>query len=336
MSASMMSFKHLTPRLRTLLIAANAPLLLIACGGDQIAVAPGGGGTGSTVDNGVFVAVGPITQLNPLTVNGVTFSTAATTLIVENGDDPGSGLQVGMIARVDGRTSTANASVQARSLIAGAELRGEANEIDLNTQTFKSVGVLVEIDPSTRFEGAANRLASISTNDYVQIHGYPSGDNRIRASLVIKRAASSEVKFTATVDAGSCGECRPGQRDFLAAGNVIRLAADANSSPPPEVGTLVKIVGERAGTNIIAAREVTAYNIAEPPADGSRIVIQGLITNSQSSQTFKVTGLPVETTNATQVLDSSRFGATIASGNLVEVEGTQQARVLKAAKIIRR
>jgi hypothetical protein len=322
--------KLLTPALLACLLGLNA------CGGDLVAVVPDGGGTGSTVDNGVFVAVGPITQLNPLTVNGVSFTTAATTYIVENGDDTGKGLQVGMIARVDARTSDSSTSVQARSVIVGAELRGEATDIDLSRQTFKSVGVLVEIDPFTRFEGAANGLASIAANDYVQIHGYPSGDDRVRASLVIKRVAADSVKFTATVDAGPCGQCRPGQRDFVAAGNLVRVNADATSSAPPAPGSLVKIVGERIGPTTIAAREFSAYNIAEPPSDGSRIVIQGLITASQSSQNFNVTGLPVETTASTQVIDASRFGATVAAGNLVEVEGTQRERVLKAARIVRR
>jgi hypothetical protein len=326
----------LPTRFRTLFAASSVSLFLASCGGDQLAVAPSGGGTGSTIDNGVFVAVGPITQLNPLTVNGVGFSTSATTYIVENGDDTGKGLQVGMVARVDGRTSDANASVQARTVIVGAELRGEATDVDLNRQTFRIVGVLVETDVFTQFDGAANGLASIAANDYVQIHGYPSGDNRIRASLVVRRAAANNVKFTATVDAGPCGQCRPGQRDFLAAGNLVRIDSDATSSTPPAAGTLVKVVGTRVDSNVIAAREVSSYNIAEPPADGSRITIQGLITSSQNAQNFSVTGLPVQTSNTTQVVDSLRFGPTVASGNLIEVEGTQREGVLKATRLVRR
>lgn len=318
-------------------LALASVLALSSCGGDQLAVAPGGGGTGSTIDNGIFVVVGPITKVSPLTVNGIEFSPAATTIIIENGDNVNGGLQVGMIARVDGRTSPTSPVVQARTVIVGAELRAPISEINLSTQTFKSQGVLIEVDQATQFDGVPNRLASLGSSDYVQVHGYPSGDNRIRATLIAKRATVNEVKFIATIDQGVCAPCRPGERDFLAAGNLIQVAASAAVSPQATIpGGLVKVVGERTANNVIVAREISPYAIAEPPLDGSRITIQGLVSSAQSGTEFKVTGLPIQTTSSTQVLDSLRFGSTLSAGNLLEVEGQQVDGVVKATRVVRR
>jgi hypothetical protein len=325
------------PRARASALGLICALFLASCGGDQLAVAPGGGGTGSTIDNGIFVVVGPITKVSPLTVNGIEFSPVASTIIIENGDNVNGGLHVGMVARIDGRTSPNSSVVQARTVIVGAELRAPISEINLSTQTFKSQGVLIEVDASTQFDGVANRLASLSASDYVQVHGYPSGDNRILATLIAKRAVASEVKFIATIDQGVCTQCRPGERDFLAAGNVIQVAASAAVSPLATLpGGLVKIVGERTANNVIVAREVSPYTIAEPPLDGSRITIQGLVSSAQSGSDFKVTGLPIQTTANTQVIDSLRFGATLSAGNLLEVEGQQIGGVVKATRVVRR
>lgn len=323
--------------IRSAIIGLLGTMLLASCGGDQIAVAPGGGGTGSTFDNGVFVVVGPITKVSPLTVNGIEFSPVGTTVIIESGDSVTGGLQVGMIARVDGRTSPTSSVVQARSVVVGAELRAPISEISLSTQTFRSQGVLVEVDHSTQFEGVSNGLASLASSDYVQVHGYPSGDNRVRATLVTKRTVASEVKFVATIDRGTCTQCRPGERDFLAAGNVIQVPPSVAVAPQTFASNdFVKIIGERVANDVIVAREISPYSIAEPPIDGSRITIQGLVSSATSGSDFKITGLPVQTSASTVLIDPIRFGATLAAGNLLEVEGQQREGVVKATRIVRR
>jgi Domain of unknown function (DUF5666) len=188
-----------TSRLRkytSLLVA----ILLAGCGG-ELAV-PDEGGTGSVPpDDSVFVAIGPVTNVNPLTVNNVTFNTAAAVISIEAGDDDGKGLQVGMVARVNGRTGSKGANPQAFSVSTGAELRGPIAAVDSKTQTFLSVGVVVETNASTQFEGFSNNFNSMGAGDYVQVHGYPSGDGRIRATLIKKRTPNMLVKVTANVGA---------------------------------------------------------------------------------------------------------------------------------------
>jgi hypothetical protein len=69
----------------------------------------------------------------------------------------------------------------------------------------------------------------------------------------------------------------------------------------------VKIIGERVANDVIVAREISPYSIAEPPIDGSRFTIQGRASSATSGSDFKITGLPVQTSASTVLIDPIRF-----------------------------
>jgi Domain of unknown function (DUF5666) len=334
-----MTFIKPYSRYKTAIAASLCAMFLNGCGGDLVAVAPGGGGTGSVPpDDRVFVAVGPVASVNPLTVNGITFNSAATTITIEAGDDDGKGLQVGMVARVNARTADNGAAIQALAVSTGSELRGPIININAKTMTFESLGVLVELDSATQFDGFANGIESMGANDFVQVHGFPSGDNRIRATLVKKRTASAIVKLTANVGSEACRQCQPGSDDFPLAGFVVQpqagvRAPDATTGP----GSLVKVSGELSTTpGILVAREVDIYRVAAAPEDGSRMTIRGIFSGELRDEKFTVSGLPIRVTATTVIVDPSKFGNPLSAGNLLEIAGDVSKGEVNALEVLRK
>jgi predicted aconitase with swiveling domain len=316
--------------------AAVLATALASCGGEL--VAPGEGGSGSVPPDRIFVSIGPVTNLTPLTVNGFPFDTAGTAIIIEDGDDDGKGLQLGMIARISARSSTTGSSVQVLAVNTGAELRGPVMAVDLKTQTFTSLGVVIEVDPATLFEGFAKKLDSLAAGDYVQVHGYPSGDDRIRATLVRKRSVSPVVKLTANVSRGACSQCQPTSDDFPLAGFAVKPQAGVRGPGTSiDPGKLVKVTGELSETpGVLIARAVDDYRVAAAPVDGSRVVIQGLFAGTPGGVEFTLSSLPVRVSPSTQVNDPSKFGVTLTPGNLLEVVGDIENGELKAIEVQRK
>jgi Domain of unknown function (DUF5666) len=313
--------------------AALLATVLASCGGEL--VAPGEGGSGSVPPDRIFVSIGPVTNLTPLTINGFPFDTAGTAIIIEDGDDDGKGLQLGMIARISARSSTTGSSVQVLAVNTGAELRGPVTAIDLKTQTFASLGLIIEIDPATLFEGFVNKLDSLATGDYVQVHGYPSGDDRVRATLVKRRSASPLVKLTANVSQGPCSQCQPKSDDFPLAGFAVKPQAGIRGPGTAiEPGKLVKVTGELSeAPGVLIARAVDDYRVAAAPVDGSRVVIQGLFAGTPGGVEFTLSSLPVRVSPSTQVINPSKFGVTLTPGNLLEVIGDIENGELKAIEV---
>jgi Domain of unknown function (DUF5666) len=313
-----------------------ATILLSSCGGEL--VAPGEGGSGSIPpDDRIFVAIGPVTNVNPLTVNNVSFNTAAAIFSIEAGDDDGKGLQVGMVVRVNGRTGTNGANPQALSVSTGAEVRGPIAAIDAKTLTFSSVGVIVETDSTTQFEGFSSNFSSMGEGDYVQVHGYPSGDDRIRATLIKKRPTNMQVKVTANVGRGNCTLCQPNSDDFQFAGLAVQLQPGVRAPSANDPGKLVKVTGELSTTpGILIAREIEDYRVAATPSDGSRLKVQGIFAGSSGSPTFTVSGLPVRVTASTQIFDPSKFGNALTPGNLLEIAGDFDKGEITAIEVQRK
>jgi hypothetical protein len=311
------------------------------CGGDLGAVAPGGGGTGSvppTTTSTSFVAIGAASKTSPLEVNGITVATNNATVEFETNDDDSQGLQPGMIVRVVGTRGNDPAQGTASEIRSGAELRGAVDTIDRPTLTFSSLGIAVDIVSTTRYIGFGDGIASIAKGDSVQVHGYPTGDNRIRATLIKKRASTTLIKVTGTLTATApCTTCATPSGGGLQIGTLV-VRPSSTSSPGgsvPPVGTLVKATGSLDANGVLNADSIVPYEGA-PRANGTGVVIQGVLANvSKAADEFVVSGYTIRIDANTQVIDNLRFGATLAPGNLLDIVGEQRGNVIAASKIVR-
>jgi Domain of unknown function (DUF5666) len=327
---------------RSVAYALCCSLLLSSCGGDL--VAPGEGGSGSAAPDTPLVALGPIGKTAPLTVNGVSFATtAATETTIDALDDDGRGLQPGMMVRIESRRTAAPGEARATQITSGSEVRGRVESISLPTATFVSNGIAIDVTSTTRYEGLANGLASLQVADTVQVHGYPTGNNRVLATLVRKRAATTELKLTGNVSgltqATECGDCKSTGQDFSIGGITIRPTRGTvvTDGSPIENGTLVRVSGFFDTTpNVFIATDIRRYEGA-PPENGVGVALQGVFAATSKSFTeFSISGLPVRVDETTRIIDNTKFGATLAPGNVLEVEGAQEAGVVKATRVTRR
>lgn len=323
-------------------VAVCLAALLSGCGG-ELGV-PDEGGSGSAPPDTPLVALGPVGKTAPFTVNGVSFATtAATETTIDALDDDGRGLQPGMMVRIESRRTAAPGEARATKITSGSEVRGQIESISVPTATFVSNGIAIDVSASTRYEGFANGLASLQVTDYVQVHGYPTGNNRVFATLVRKRAATTELKLTGNVSglaqSTECGDCKSTGQSFAIGNVTIRPAngtvvADGSSI---ENGTLLRITGYFDTTpNVFIATELRRYEGAAPE-NGVGVALQGVFaSNAKSFTEFSISGLPVRVDATTRIIDNTKFGATLAPGNVLEIEGAQEAGVVKATRVTRR
>jgi hypothetical protein len=328
--------KLLKNLLRFVLVASS--ISLAACGGDG--VVPDGGGTGSVpptfASNTTFIAIGSASKTAPLEVNGIDFAPTSVPVVFETNDDDGRGLQPGMIVRVEATRSGATNAATATKISSGAELRGTVDSISRPTLTFAVFGVAVDIVSTTRYEGYEDGIASILVGDSVQVHGYPTGDNRIRATLVKKRADNAIAKVTGTVTLTACTSCVVANNEFQIGGLRVRPSATSAPSAAVKDGALLKATGTLDSSGVLIADTIARYE-GSTPANGIGVAIQGVLASVNKEATeFAISGAKVRVDARTQIIDNTRFGATLAPGNLLEVEGTQSGEVVTATKIVRR
>jgi Domain of unknown function (DUF5666) len=328
-------------RLRSLLLTAILGILS-SCGGEG--GVPEGGGTGSIPPDTPVVAIGPLTKTSPPTVNGLTLNTTSATITtIEALDDDGSGLQVGMMVRVEGQRTAAPGQARVTRITSGAELRGVVQTVDRATQVFTSNGVAIDVNSATRFDGFAEGLASMQATDVVQVHGYPSGSNRILATLVRKRAPTTELKLTGNVsgldEATFCSDCKAISQDFRVGNLVIRPARGTVATDSLDItnGALVKVEGFfDAASGVFIATGIKRYE-GPPPQEGDSVALQGVYaTAGKDFKDFTISGVPVRVNETTKIIDTTRFGATLAPGNVLDVEGLQEGGGVTATKVIRR
>jgi hypothetical protein len=303
---------------------------LVGCAGD-----PDSGGTGSippTFSASSFVAIGSASKTAPLEVNGISFAPNSPSVIFETNDDDGRGLRPGMVVRVEATRSSTTGQAAANRVTSGAELRGTIENINRPTLTFSALGIAVDVVATTLYEGFDDGIASIRAGDSVQVHGYPDGNNRIRATLVKKRDSAQIAKVTGMVTqtAGTVSE-------FQIGGLTIRpLATGTAPSPAIPTGALVKASGVLDSNGVLIADSIVRYEGATP-ANGAGVIIQGVLaTVSRDATEFAISGATVRVDSKTQIVDNLRFGATLAPGNLLDVEGTQSGNVVTATRIVRR
>jgi hypothetical protein len=322
------------------------PLLLLAvvgalasCGGEG--GVPEGGGTGSVpptfASNTTFVAIGPASKTAPLEVNGISFVTSSSSATFETNDDDGRGLQPGMIVRVEATRSSATNAATATRVTSGAELRGTIESINRPTLTFSALGIAVDVVSTTLYDGFDDGIASIRAGDSVQVHGYPTGDNRIRATIVKKRDSAQIAKVTGTVTQAACTTCASASGEFQIGSLTVRPSA-ANAAPLTSIstGALVKATGTLDSRGVLIADSVVRYE-GPMPASGVGVAIQGVLaTVNKEATEFAISGATIRVDSNTQIVDNFRFGATLAPGNLLDVEGTQSGDIVTATKIVRR
>jgi hypothetical protein len=314
-------------------LLAIVAVALAACGGGG-----GGGGAGLPIagevtTGGSGVTVGPVIGFGSIIVNGVEFDDSTAVRSIEDGDDDGTGIKLGMVTRVEGSINTNRITGKANRVEMGAEVRGPVQSIDKTARTLVAMGASVNITAATLLDGVATDLSNLNAGDTVQVHGPVDANGVVTASRLQKRTTNLTTIFKTVgkVNAGATAT-----QLTLNSGLVVTLSAATSVrdlSLPVAAGTLVRVKSSAAPvSNTIAATQLRPL-VSAPQAGATEAKIEGYITdNSGGAATFKVAGLAVSVSSSTQYLPAGSQ-ADLTNGKLVEIEGTIANGVIQVTKV---
>ncbi len=319
---------------RTLFVAITASVFLAACGGDQFAVAPGGGGTGGVVEDKPVVAVGPVTSVSPLLVNNLGFTLSATTR-VEIRDSKSSQLRPGMMVRVEAASRLASGDRNVVSISAAPEFIGAVDAVSASTQSFTLLGSTIEWDANTILDPTLRAASDLVAGEAVQVYGYPSGNNRLRATLIERHASTTQQRISGVVQAQGCNTCAASAGDFFVGSLRIRPSGSfaAVSSFLPQPGDLVQITGQfQRDPDRFEADAIQPYALSAAASEGSSMTVQGLLSTRSADTSLLISGLSLEFGDQIKA-DQTRFGILIVPGNLLKAQGTVRSKRLNAESV---
>ena len=301
---------------RSLLLILAALSWLVSCGGAD------SGGTG-----GGAVAVGPISGLGSIIVNGVRFDDRTAAIQ----DDEGavrtrSDLQLGVFTEVEATGLTGSGGNQratATHVRIRSEIIGPIDSVDPSTSILTVLGQTVLITPATAFDpGLTGGLAGLQTGAVVEVYGrFDAVRGRYAATRIEPRSNASFYKLrglVASVDAAT--------KTLTIGAQTISYAGLAVSDLPNiAVGNLVRATLMPASSAGIWNATALAVGIVRLP-DSEDAQIEGRISSWTSSHQFSVDGIDVDASRAS-FPDGE---AAVLLGARVEVEGSSSLGVLHA------
>lgn len=309
---------HLPPGItrRQTLLALLGAAGLSACGGGGDVAGVGAGGTGS-------FAVGPITGIGSIIVNGVRYDDSSASISSDDSPFRREDLRLGMVVAVQG-TPAVNGQSTATRIVLGGELVGPITS--KGTDTLEVLGQTVNILPGTVF-ATSGGLGALNTNDVVEVHGIANpATNSLDATYVERKSSVSEYRIQGRVAAHDAVA-----RTF----SIGSLQLDYSTTPAdrvrvtPAAGTLVRV---RLGTT--ATGGVYPVNRIRKPEDSfsgfsGEVEFKGTITAFTSSASFSVNDLPVDASGA--AFPEGTGG--IVAGAFVEIKGALVNGVVVATRV---
>lgn len=328
-----MKFKHIAIPTGLWLAA----LTLAACGGGtKLAGDIGTGGTGAAPPT--TVAVGPINGLGSIVVTGVRYDLSKAQVVVPDGDDSGTGLKLGMVVRLEGSVNADGVTGAANRVDMSADVRGPVTAVTVSSSAaqFNAMGVAVQANAGTVFDGVKSDLSDLQVGDNVQAHGLLNNAGVLVATRVQKRSPCSGTacvyKTIGLVQSSSSTQLQLGN------GLVVTLNAatqyDGVSAPPP-VNAIVRITTTAPPAGLqVTALKVSAASAGASSVSGTALKegeVEGFVSNLLNGN-FTVSGTAVALTASTQ-FNSPNTAASLANGQRVEVDGTWSGNVLQATKV---
>lgn len=305
-----------------LALAAFIVSLIGACGGGS---GVGVGGTGS-------FAVGPISGLASVIVNGIDFDDSAARVEDEDGNTASrTVLRLGMTAEVDsgpvGGTSSAPTAV-ASSIRYASVLAGPVASVDVARAALVVFGQPVVATPTTVFDARLGAgLASVAVGSGVRIYG--SFDVAANG-FVATRIEPAPASLLAPVVRALVRDLDMAARTFTIGAASFSYAGLSAADVPANLanGVFQRV---RASPFPVAGRwAVLAFGAAEravPDAEAARL--RGAVTAFTSSALFSIDGRPVDASGAT-FPDGT---AGLALGARVEAQGAVVAGLLRATQV---
>ena len=283
-----------------------------AAGDDGSGVGSGGTGISATA----AVGIGSVDGLGSVIVNGIRYNTDAAQFFVQDAPE----LLLGMSVKVSGTVNSDLKTGTTTRVESAADIRGPISTVDLTGGTFTLLGTTVSTDPETVWADSGG-LSSIAAGSTVQVWGLPAAPGMLRATRVAQVAPSAAPVLTGTVQ-----NLDMASRVFSLGQLQVRYAA----TTPLAEGIVVRVrAGLWDGTSVLNAATVENWYTV-PQSAGTRIDLDGLITDYSGLAAFRVLGTAVD---ATGVQITGGQSANIGNGVKVEVAGLLVNGVVRATKL---
>lgn len=297
-----------------------------------LAQLPGCGGSGGVDSGGTGVdtptlAIGPISGLGSIVVNGVHYDETAAAVVVADGQPLSpSALTLGSVTRIDAspplNTGTRLEAV-AHTIQVTEALVGPVESVNVTAGTARILGQTVATTPGTVFEASlGSGLTSLQAGVVVAVHGQVDRvGGRIVATRIEPRSSVSRYIVTGPVLSLDRTAARLGLGLLT-----IGLGEVGNLPAMLDTGTVVRLKLRTAPVSGVWA--ATSLKLTDQPLpDRDNIEIKGRVTAFTSAQRFSVDGIPVDATGAS-------FGTgTVALGKRVEVDGRSVSGTIIARKV---
>lgn len=287
-------------------------LMLAGCGGVD------SGGTGGSS------AVGPISGLGSIIVNGVRFDDSAALVTDDEGQSlPRSRLKLGVLVSVDGSSVSTGGGeriANASRIRVTSDLIGTVQAIDAQNRTVTVLQQTVRVTAATVFDDLLPLgLDSLSPGLTIEVYGRADpATGRYVATRIELRAFAAFHVVRGQVDAVGSGTATIGTAVLDTSG---LSAADAALIVPGRVAR----VRLQPGT----LRAISAAQGERTLSDSEESFLEGRITRFDSATSFEVDGQRVDATRASFPDGSSALGL----GQRVSVGGASRGGVLIAASV---
>jgi len=318
----------LLTRRNWLVLAASA---VSGCGGGSASTTAGLPGTGGT---GVVYSQGSISGFGSVIVNGIKFDDLQATVQMDGGPAKSNDLRIGMVASVQGKRSADPTLGTASHIEVWSIAQGPVLQVPTVTQStqradgtvaefaeFSVAGMIVQTNPDTSFYGVA--LASdLVPNQVVTVWGLQAGADGTRwtATYVVVRPMGMDMVSTGVVHVAGLQRSLNG---LLLTGTTAGTLND---------GSLVRVQGAWSDTSnslaVAHAKLLGSGLVVQLPGDDEiEVEIEGFVTDIPTASRFMLGNIVVDASAI------SPLNAQIKKGTRVEVYGTWQSGVLRAAKV---
>lgn len=308
---------------------------LTACGG-------GSGSSGSTVtppsgstptppaSPPTVGTTGVITGFGSVVVNGVHYSTTATTISTD--DKPSAAeadLAVGMVVDISGSLSSDGKSGSATTIRYAAHVEGALSFIDLAAKQLTVLNQTIEFDDLTVFDGVS--ADALKINDRVEISGYYKTAGQFYASRVeLDNKPAQSLKVFGTV-----AELNSSNQTFKIGAQVIdysKARLDEFGSAALANGQTVKVKASSvdANTNTLLASEIDLVN--KPATTPDKLRTEGTVSNVVVDTSFELAGVKILLTSSTTFDNGSKTD--LVNGAKVKVQASTSTDGWKADKVV--
>jgi hypothetical protein len=288
-------------------------------------------GDTTSADSGrEVIAIGPITGLGSIIVNGIRFDdSSAVVTDTNNKTTDASRLGLGMHVEVRGQLRDDQRSV-ATKISANSEIQGPVTNINVSGGSLTVLEHNVSVSPGTFFDGMSG-LAGLKTGDVVEVYGLKDGEN-ILADRIEKKTISSGdylAKIRGTVE-----QLSDAARTFslgkltvnFSSADISELGANLSNGMVVEVKSMQPPIG---GT-LQAAKIRAIQTISSEVNYSGPLEIEGVVSNFQSLDNFKINNISVDGSSANFLRGSAQ---NLANGSLVEAKGSYGNGKLSASVI---